>query len=43
MYQGKTPAKAAEDAGVEHFVYSSVAGADQHVGAPEQDSKGEIE
>ena len=27
----------------EHFVYSSVAGADQHAGTPEQDSKGEIE
>ena len=43
VYQGKNLAEAAKDAGVEHFVYSSVAGADQHVGTPEQDSKGEIE
>ena len=43
IYQGKNLAEAAKDAGVEHFVYSSVAGADRHVGAPEQDSKGEIE
>jgi uncharacterized protein YbjT (DUF2867 family) len=43
IYQGKTLAEAAKDAGVEHFVYSSVAGAGRHVGAPEQDSKGEIE
>ena len=43
VYQGKNLAEAASDAGVEHFVYSSVAGADQHAGTPEQDSKGEIE
>ncbi len=43
VFQGKNLAEAARDAGVEHFIYSSVAGADQHVGSPEQDSKGEIE
>ena len=43
IYQGKNLAEAAKDAGVAHFVYSSSAGADQHVGTPEQDSKGEIE
>jgi uncharacterized protein YbjT (DUF2867 family) len=43
VFQGKNLAEAAKDAGVEHFVYSSAAGADQHVGAPESDSKGEIE
>ena len=43
VYQGKNLAEAAKDTGVEHFVYSSSAGADQHVGTPEQDSKGEIE
>ena len=37
----KNLAEAAKDAGVEYFVYSSAAGADQHVGAPASDSKQE--
>ena len=41
VFQGENLAEAAKDAGVEHFVYSSAAGADQHVGAPESDSKQE--
>lgn len=41
--QGKTLADAAKAAGVEHFVYSSAAGADRHTGIAEQESKWEIE
>jgi uncharacterized protein YbjT (DUF2867 family) len=41
--QGKTLADAAKAAGVRHFVYSSVGGADRHSGLPHFDSKWEIE
>jgi uncharacterized protein YbjT (DUF2867 family) len=41
--QGKSLADAAKAAGVEHFVYSSVGGAERHTGIPHFDSKGEIE
>ncbi len=43
VYQGKTLADAAKAAGVEHFVYSSAAGADRHTGVVEQESKWEID
>lgn len=41
--QGKALADAAKEAGVRHFVYSSVASADQKTGVPLFDSKFEIE
>ncbi len=41
--QGKTLADAAKAAGVEHFLYSSAAGADRHTGISEQESKWAIE
>lgn len=41
--QGKTLADAALAAGVQHFVYSAVGGAERHSGIPHFESKGEIE
>ena len=41
--QGKTAVDAAHAAGVQHLVYSSVAGADQQTGIPHFDSKYEVE
>lgn len=41
--QGKAFADAAKDAGVKHFVYTSVGGAERNTGIPHFDSKGEIE
>lgn len=41
--QGKTMAHAAELAGVDHFIYSSVADADRHTHIPHFDSKFEVE
>ena len=41
--QGTAFADAANDAGVEHFVYSSVGGAEKDTGIPHFDSKWEIE
>ena len=41
--QGKRLADVAKDAGVEHFVYSSVGSADQKTGIPHFDSKAEVE
>jgi uncharacterized protein YbjT (DUF2867 family) len=41
--QGKTLAHAARGAGVEHFVYSSVGGADRNTGVPHFESKARIE
>ncbi len=41
--QAHNAAKAAKDAGVEHIVYSSVAGADQGTGIPHFESKREVE
>jgi uncharacterized protein YbjT (DUF2867 family) len=41
--QGKALALAAHDAGVRHFVYTSVAGADRDTGIPHFDSKWQIE
>jgi len=41
--QGKSFADAAAKARVEHFVYSSVGGADRHTGVPHFESKGHIE
>ncbi|WP_129114219.1 NmrA/HSCARG family protein [Halegenticoccus tardaugens] len=41
--QGVTTAEAAADAGVDHFVFSSVAGADRDTGIPHFESKREIE
>lgn len=41
--QGKSLADAAKAAGVKHFVYSSVGGAERQTGIPHFDSKGEIE
>jgi uncharacterized protein YbjT (DUF2867 family) len=43
VFQGKTLAEAAKAANIAHFVYSSAAGADQHTGVPEQESKYAIE
>ena len=43
VIQGKNAAKAAKDAGVKHFVYSSVASSDQKTGLVHFDSKWEIE
>ncbi|MDT3446080.1 MULTISPECIES: NmrA/HSCARG family protein [unclassified Pseudofrankia] len=41
--RGKAVADLAAEAGVAHFVYSSVAGADQNTGIPHLESKGRIE
>ena len=41
--QAHNAAKAAKDVGVEHIVYSSVAGADQGTGIPHFESKREVE
>ncbi len=41
--QGKTIANLARDAGVAHFVYSSVGGAERHTGIDHFESKAEIE
>lgn len=41
--QGKALADAAKAAGIEHFVYSSVAGAERNTGIPHFESKWEIE
>lgn len=41
--QGKAYAEAARDAGIEHFVYSSVGGAERETGITHFDSKWEIE
>lgn len=41
--QGKTFAEVAQDAGIKHFVYSSVGGAEQETGIPHFDSKWKIE
>lgn len=43
VYQGKTFADAAEAAGVKHFIYSSVGGADRNTGLPHFESKWEVE
>jgi len=43
IQQGKTLADAARAAGVKHFVYSSVGGAERNTGIPHFDSKWEIE
>src|SRR6266853_1509606 len=41
--QGKRLAKLAREAGVEHFVYTSVGSADKRIGVPHFDNKGRIE
>lgn len=41
--QGKTLADTVKAAGIEHFVYSSVAGAERNTGIPHFESKWEIE
>jgi len=41
--QGKNIAEAARSAGVEHFIYSSVAGADKDTGIPHFESKRQVE
>jgi uncharacterized protein YbjT (DUF2867 family) len=41
--QGKRLAKLAREAGVEHFVYTSVGSADKRTGVPHFDNKGRIE
>lgn len=41
--QGKACAEAARDAGIEHFVYSSVGGAERETGIPHFDSKWQVE
>ncbi len=43
MRQGQTLADAAKAAGVQHFVYSSVGGADRNTGIPHFESKWQIE
>jgi uncharacterized protein YbjT (DUF2867 family) len=43
IQQGKNLADAAKKAGVRHFVYSSVGGAERHTGIPHWESKWEIE
>ena len=43
MQQGKNLAEAAKKAGVEHFVYSSVGGAERNSGIDHFESKWEIE
>jgi uncharacterized protein YbjT (DUF2867 family) len=41
--QGKRLATLSREAGVEHFVYTSVGSADKHTGVPHFDNKGRIE
>src|SRR5437879_5703314 len=43
VQQGKNLADAAKKAGIQHFVYSSVGGADRNTGIPHWESKWEIE
>ena len=43
VQQGKNVADAAKKAGVKHFVYSSVGGAERNTGVPHFDSKWEVE
>ena len=43
VYQGKTFADAADAAGVKHFIYSSVGGADRNTGLSHFESKWQIE
>jgi uncharacterized protein YbjT (DUF2867 family) len=43
VHQGKNLADAAKKAGVQHFVYSSVGGAERNTGIPHWESKWEIE
>src|SRR6516225_3873484 len=43
VQQGKNLADAAKQAGVQHFVYSSVGGAERNTGIPHWESKWEIE
>ncbi len=43
VQQGKNLAEAAKKAGVQHFVYSSVGGAERNTGIPHWESKWEIE
>lgn len=43
VQQGKNVAEAAKKAGVKHFVYSSVGGAERNTGVPHFDSKWEVE
>jgi uncharacterized protein YbjT (DUF2867 family) len=43
VQQGKNLTDAAKKAGVQHFVYSSVGGAERHTGIPHWESKWEIE
>jgi uncharacterized protein YbjT (DUF2867 family) len=43
VVQGKTLGDAAAAAGVQHFVYNSVGGAERHTGIPHFDSKWQIE
>ena len=43
IQEGKNLADAANRQGVEHFIYSSVWGADQQTGIPHFDSKGKVE
>ena len=43
VHQGKNVADAAKKAGVKHFVYSSVGGAERNTGIPHFDSKWEVE
>lgn len=43
VIQGKSLAEAAKEAGISHFVFSSVAGADSNTGIPHFDSKYKIE
>lgn len=43
VQQGKNVADAAKNAGVKHFVYSSVGGAERNTGIPHWESKWEIE
>ena len=43
VQQGKNLADAAKKAGVQHFVYSSVGGAERNTGIPHWESKWEIE
>jgi len=43
IQQGKNVAAAAKKAGVKHFVYSSVGGAERHTGIPHWESKWQVE
>lgn len=43
VQQGKNAAAAAKKAGVKHFVYSSVGGAERHTGIPHWESKWQVE